>query len=63
MFDPRMDEQMKSMQVMHDKMMAAKTPEERNALMSDQMKNLVQADRRIAFEFTPDCITSQRLAN
>jgi len=38
MFDPRMDEPMKSMQVMHDKMMAAKTPEERNALMSDQMK-------------------------
>ncbi len=34
----QMDEQMKSMQVMHDKMMAAKTPEERNALMSDQMK-------------------------
>jgi len=24
---------------------------------------LVQADRRIVFEFTPDCITSQRLAN
>ncbi len=31
-------DQMKSMQQMHDKMMAAKTPEERNALMAEQMK-------------------------
>lgn len=29
---------MKSMQEMHDKMMAAKTPEERQALMADHMK-------------------------
>ncbi|RZI40040.1 hypothetical protein EGT07_25670 [Herbaspirillum sp. HC18] len=34
----KMDGQMKAMQEMHDKMMAAKTPEERNALMADHMK-------------------------
>ena len=33
-----MDTMMKSMQEMHDKMMAAKTPEERQALMADHMK-------------------------
>lgn len=32
------DATMKSMQAMHDKMMAAKTPEERQALMADHMK-------------------------
>ena len=31
-------DQMKSMQQMHDKMMAAKSPEERTALMAEQMK-------------------------
>ena len=31
-------EQMKAMQAMHEKMMAAKTPEERNALMAEHMK-------------------------
>ena len=31
---------MKSMQDMHDKMMAAKTPEERNALMGEHMKTM-----------------------
>jgi len=31
-------EQMKAMQAMHDKMLAAKKPEERNALMAEQMK-------------------------
>jgi hypothetical protein len=36
----RMDEQMKTLQEMHDKMMAAKTPEERNALMAEQMKTM-----------------------
>ncbi len=35
---PGYADQMKSMQAMHDKMMAAKTPEERNALMTEQMK-------------------------
>ena len=35
-----MDTQMKAMQEMHDKMMAAKTPEERNALMAEHMKTM-----------------------
>ncbi len=35
---PGYTEQMKAMQEMHDKMLAAKTPEERNALMAEQMK-------------------------
>ena len=35
---PGQADQMKAMQAMHDKMMAAKTPEERNALMTEQMK-------------------------
>lgn len=34
----QMDSMMKSMQQMHDKLMAAKTPEERSALMKDHMK-------------------------
>ena len=34
----RMEAQMKAMWAMHDKMMAAKTPKERDALMADQMK-------------------------
>lgn len=33
-----MDSQMKSMREMHDKMMKAKTPKERSALMADHMK-------------------------
>jgi hypothetical protein len=36
----RMANQMKAMQEMHDKMMAAKTSEERNALMADHMKTM-----------------------
>lgn len=36
----KMDAQMKSMQEMHEKMMQAKTPEERAALMKDNMKNM-----------------------
>lgn len=36
----KMDSQMKAMQDMHDKMMAAKNPEERNALMADHMKTM-----------------------
>ena len=31
---------MKAMREMHDKMMAAKTPEERNALMAERMKTM-----------------------
>jgi len=34
----RMDTQMKTMGEMHDRMMAAKTPEERSALMPEHMK-------------------------
>jgi len=34
----RMDAQMKVMQEVHNKMMAAKTPEERNALMAEHLK-------------------------
>ncbi len=37
---PGYADQMKAMQQMHDKMMAAKTPEERTALMAEQMKLL-----------------------
>ena len=36
----QMANQMKAMQEMHQKMMAAKTPEERNALMADHMKSM-----------------------
>ncbi|MEP6502332.1 MAG: hypothetical protein ABJD97_03305 [Betaproteobacteria bacterium] len=36
----RMDMQMKSMQEMHEKMMAARTPEERQALMAEHMKTM-----------------------
>jgi len=35
---PGMETQMKAMQEMHNKMLAAKTPEERDALMAEQMK-------------------------
>ena len=36
----RMDTQMKDMGAMHDKMMAASTPEERSALMAEHMKSM-----------------------
>lgn len=36
----KMDAQMKTMQGVHEKMMAAKTPEERNKLMTDHMKTM-----------------------
>lgn len=36
----QMANQRKAMQEMHDKMMAAKTPEERNALMAEHMKTM-----------------------
>ena len=36
----RMDAQMKTMQGMHDKMVAAKTPEERSKLMAEHMKTM-----------------------
>ena len=34
------DAQTKAMQAMHEKMMSAKTPDERNALMSEHMKSM-----------------------
>lgn len=36
----RMANQTRAMQEMHDRMMAAKTPEERNALMAEHMKTM-----------------------
>ena len=39
----RADAQMKSMREMHDKMMAAGTPEERNALMAEHMRTMQDA--------------------
>ena len=36
----RMDAQMKTMRDMHEKMMSAKTPEERNKLMADHIKSM-----------------------
>ena len=36
----RMDTQMKAMRQMHDKMAAAKTPEERNVLMAEHQKTM-----------------------
>ena len=35
-----LDAQTKAMQAMHEKMMSAKTPEERNALMAEHMKSM-----------------------
>ena len=35
-----LDTQTKAMQTMHEKMMAAKTPEERNSLMAEHMKSM-----------------------
>ena len=35
-----MDTQTKAMQTMHEKMMSAKTPEERNSLMAEHMKSM-----------------------
>ena len=35
-----MDKQMKAMREMHEKMANAKTPEDRNTLMADQMKTM-----------------------
>lgn len=36
----KMDQQMMDMRAMHDKMMSAKTPEERSALMTEHMKSM-----------------------
>ena len=49
----RMDEQMKTMQLMHDKMMKAKTPKERSALMAEHMK-VMQDGMAMMGEMAPD---------
>ena len=41
----RMDTQMKAMGAMHDKMMAAKTPDERNALMAAEAQSCARQSR------------------
>ncbi len=48
----RMDTQMKSMREMHDKMMAAKTPEERNALMATH-KTAMEDGMKLMGEMAP----------
>ena len=50
----QMDMQMKSMQQMHDKMMAAKTPEERQALMAEHMKSMQSGMAMMGQMRTPD---------
>jgi hypothetical protein len=47
-----MDEHMKAMREMHDKMMRAKTPEERNALMAEHRK-LMQEGMAMMGEMGP----------
>ena len=47
----RMDTQMKVMREMHDKMMAAKTPGERNALMADHLKTMQESMRMMNATF------------
>ena len=44
----RMDEQMKTMLTMHDKMMKAKTPKERSALMAEHMKVMQDGMARVS---------------
>ncbi len=51
-------DQMKAMQAMHDKMMAAKTPEERNALMAEQMK-LMQSGMGMMGRMGPGAMTGK----
>jgi hypothetical protein len=50
----QMDMQMKSMQEMHEKMMAAKTPEERQALMTEHMKSMQGGMAMMGQMKTPD---------
>jgi hypothetical protein len=54
----RMDEQLKTMQVMHDKMMRAKTPERRSALMAEQMK-VMQESMAMMGGTTPSAMMGQ----
>jgi len=53
----KMDTQTKAMQLMHDKMMNAKTPEERNALMGEHMKTM-QNGVLMMNRATPDAMRS-----
>ena len=50
----RVNSAMKSMQEMHDKMMAAKTPEERQALMAEHMKSMQDGMAMMARLKAPD---------
>lgn len=50
----QMDMQMKSMREMHEKMMAAKTPEERQALMTEHMKSMQGGMAMMGQMKTPD---------
>src|SRR5690349_12817289 len=50
----QMDMQMKSMQEMHEKMMAAKTPEERQSLMTEHMKSMQGGMAMMGQMKTPD---------
>lgn len=49
---PGMDEQMKAMQDMHEKMMAAKTPEQRKAMMAEHMK-VMQSSMKMMSDMPP----------
>ncbi|MDR6534632.1 hypothetical protein [Variovorax soli] len=50
----QMDTRMKSMQEMHEKMMAAKTPQERQALMAEHMKSMQGGMAMMGQMKTPD---------
>lgn len=49
---PDMDAQMKAMREMHEKMMAAKTPEQRKAMMAEHMK-LMQGSMKMMSDMSP----------
>jgi hypothetical protein len=55
---PGSADQMKAMHAMHDKMLAAKTPEERNALMAEQMK-LMQGGMGMMGRMGPDAMAGK----
>ena len=48
-----MDTQTQSMQAMHEKMMAAKTPEQRNAMMAEHMKSMQDGMKMMEGMATP----------
>ena len=55
----RTDAQMKAMQEMHEKMMAARTPEERSALMAEHMKTM-QNGMAMMKSMSPDGMASTK---